>query len=81
MAVYVDHSLFPYKRMVMCHMAADSLAELHEMACRIGVDRRHFQDGKRQHYDICKSKRALAVRFGAVEITPRQMVEHFRRQE
>ncbi len=78
MAVYVDKSIFPYGRMIMCHMAADTLEELHTMADQIGVKRKHFQNGRRQHYDICKSKRALAVGFGAIEVTSRQMVEHFK---
>lgn len=56
----------------MCHMMADSLDELHQMADVIGVDRRHFQG---DHYDICKAKRKLAVDAGAVEITQREMVK------
>lgn len=31
MAVYVDNFYAPYKRMLMCHMAADTLQELHDM--------------------------------------------------
>ena len=43
--------------MKMCHMLADTLDELHAMADRIGVARRHFQtDSSAPHYDICKSK-------------------------
>lgn len=76
MSVYVDSAFIPYRRMKMCHMLADSLDELHTMAGRIGVARRHFQlDSSAPHYDICKSKRALAVKFGAVEIERRKLVE------
>lgn len=66
MTVYVDSTKARFGRMVMCHMIADSDAELHVMADRIGVARRWFQ---RDHYDISQSKRALAVAAGAVEIT------------
>ena len=80
MTVYVDQPLYKYGRMIMCHMAADTLEELHAMADQVGVARRWFQDKPRfQHYDICKSKRAMAVASGAVEVTPREMVEIARR--
>jgi hypothetical protein len=65
--------------MVMCHMMADSLDELHAMADRIGVDRKWVQDADRPshtHYDISLSKRALAVKAGAIEITQRQMAAY-----
>ena len=53
----------------MCHMLADTPAELHAMADRIGVARRWYQaKASTPHYDVCKSKRALAVRAGAVEV-------------
>ncbi len=76
MSVYVDSAFLPYRRMLMCHMLADSLEELHAMADRIGVARRHFQtDSSAPHYDICKSKRALAVKFGAIAINRRKLAE------
>jgi hypothetical protein len=69
MTVYVDTMEAQFGRMIMCHMVAVNLDELHAMAEKIGVARRHFQDKKRHpHYDICKSKRTLAVRAGAQEI-------------
>ena len=70
MTVYVDDMRAPYRRMIMCHMIADTEDELHDMADRIGVARRWYQG---DHYDICLSKRALAVRFGAREITMREL--------
>lgn len=75
MSVYVDDMRAPYGRLIMCHMLADSDEELHAMADRIGVARRWWQSPKRRsgsHYDIALSKRALAVQFGAVEISWRQ---------
>ena len=73
MSAYVDAPIYPFGRMLMCHLLADSEEELHQMADRIGVARRWFQDpGKKYrgvpHYDICRSKRALAVAAGAVEL-------------
>ena len=69
MTVYVDSMRAPFGRMVMCHMIADTEAELHAMADKIGVARKWYQG---DHYDIALSKRALAVAQGAVEITARQ---------
>lgn len=62
MPVYVDEARNRFGRMLMCHMLADTPAELHAMADRIGVKRKWFQrDASTPHYDICQSKRALAV--------------------
>ena len=74
MSVYVDNAAIPYGRMLMHHMVADSLEELHAMADRIGVARRWFQqDASTPHYDVCRSKRALALRYGAVALDRRAM--------
>ncbi len=77
MSVYVDDPIWPFGRMLMCHMLADSRDELDAMADRIGVSRKWIQyaDTAEEHYDICKSKRALAVAAGAIEITRQQFVE------
>lgn len=76
MSVYVDDMRAQYGRMIMCHMVADTLDELHTMADKIGVSRRWFQDNPNHpHYDIALSKRKLAIKFGAKELTSRQMVE------
>jgi len=75
-SVYVDDFYSPFGRMLMCHMLADSAEELHAMADTIGVQRKWFQA---DHYDVCKSKRALAVRAGAVEVTSREIIEVRRR--
>ena len=73
MTVYVDDMRAPFGRLIMCHMIADTLAELHAMADRISVARRWFQNTvSGPHYDIALSKRALAVRYGAREITLRE---------
>lgn len=82
MTVYVDNARIPYRRMLMCHLLADTLEELHVMADRIGVARRHFQGKEKAscpHYDICLSKRSLALRHGAVEISRQELVLVIRR--
>ena len=78
MSVYVDDMRAPYGPMIMCHMAADTHDELIEMADRIGVDRRWIQKPgtPHEHFDICLSKRKLAVEHGAVEVTQRELVMH-----
>lgn len=73
MTVYVDHARLAYGRMKMSHLIADTDAELHAMADRIGVARKWHQNTMAgSHYDIALSKRALAIEAGAVEITTRQ---------
>lgn len=69
-----------YGRMIMCHMVADSLDELHAMADQVGVQRKWFQaKASTPHYDICLTKRALAVAAGAVEVDSRGLVAVIRR--
>jgi len=82
MAVYVDTMRAVYGRMVMCHMLADSELELHSMAARIGVARRWHQKAgtPHSHYDICLSKRALAVKAGAMEVDRAELAAVIRRK-
>lgn len=80
MSVYVDAAVWPFGRMMMCHMIADTDSELHAMADRIGIQRRWFQNKRYPHYDVCKAKRAAAVRLGAIEIDRRQFVAIATRQ-
>ena len=56
-----------------CHMYADSLEELHEMASKIGLKLSWFQNSlSLQHYDLTPSKRELAIINGAIEHINRQ---------
>ena len=71
MTVYVDNYRAKYGRMVMCHMAADTLEELHEMAERIGMKRSWFQG---DHYDVSLTRIKLAIEYGAKEVTSRELV-------
>lgn len=63
----------------MCHMIADTLDELHEMADAIGMRREWFQPRSFPHYDLSLSRRALAVGRGAVECDRAEFVGHMRR--
>jgi hypothetical protein len=76
-SVYVDDMRAGFGRMVMCHMLADSTAELLAMADRIGVQRKWLQSAgtPKEHFDIALSKRALAVKAGAIEIDKHRLVE------
>ncbi len=62
-------------RMIMSHMAADSLRELHAMASLIGVAGKHFQNKPGQpHYDVCKAKKQQAIKAGAKLVNDREII-------
>ena len=75
MSVYVDDMKAGFGRMVMCHMIADSRAELLAMADAISVQRKWLQKPGThyEHFDICLAKRQLAVLNGSVEITMKEL--------
>lgn len=76
MTVYVDDVFIPYGRMLMCHMIADTEEELHEMAQKIGIQRRWYQSqASIPHYDVSKGKRDLAIKHGAKEVTSEELVK------
>lgn len=78
MTVYVDDMRARYHGMIMCHMMADDVFELHQMAEALGMRRDWFQDTPGwPHYDIPLARRAQAVRMGAVECTQRELVRRF----
>ncbi len=73
--VYVGTREYKYGRMIMSHMAADTVSELHSMAKSIGVHRRHFQDKKgKPHYDICRQRKLKAINLGAIEVDDRKLI-------
>jgi hypothetical protein len=95
MAVYVD-PLFnteyakndpksAWKWKESCHMTADTLDELHEMATAIGMRRSWYQPPKARHrighYDLVKTRRATAVRRGAIEVTKEQFIKKLYKPE
>jgi len=61
-----------------CHMVSDtSEEELHAFAASLGLKRQWAQlrpKSSAAHYDLTATKRALAVKLGAVEITSRELV-------
>lgn len=64
-----------------CHMACDGdVSELHLIAERIGMKRAWFQErrGGISHYDLTPSRRAAAVRAGAIPISAVEMVRRCR---
>ena len=80
MGVYVDalrrHQRRNAEGWEWCHLAADTVAELHAFAASIGVRRCWYHRG---HYDLKPTQRAAAVAAGAVETTGRGLVAVLRR--
>lgn len=77
--VYVGTREYKYGRMIMSHMVADTLDELHKMANNIGIARKHFQNKKgKPHYDICKQNKLKAIELGANEVNDRKIIEVLR---
>ena len=80
MAVYVDDFEtigMMYRGMKMCHMIADTREELLEMVDKIGVQRKWIQayGTSREHFDICLTKKKLAIKHGAKEIGMRELAK------
>lgn len=71
MSVYIDHARLQFRGMLMSHMIADTTEELLAMVDAIGVARKWIQypGTYREHFDVCESKRALAIKHGAIEST------------
>lgn len=84
MSVYVDELIIYtvsdkvprcFRGKASCHMYADTIEELHQMALKIGMKLEWFQADRRlPHYDLVASRRARAVKMGAIEHTRNQMV-------
>jgi hypothetical protein len=78
MTVYVDdmylHEVGNYGRMKMSHMIADTQEDLLQMARKIGVHQKWIQHKGEpgEHFDVCMSMRAKAIKLGAVQVTMRQ---------
>lgn len=76
--IYIGRRTYKYRGMIMSHMVADTLEELHEMAEVLGV-RKYFQDeNRRPHYDICRSNVQKALGLGAKRVDERDIIRLFR---
>ena len=78
MAVFVDNAFIDYKKKKWCHLSAQDINELHSFASKIGLKKTWFQEPPKTkycHYDVTESKRVLAVKNGAIEITTRELVK------
>lgn len=53
----------------------ESLDELHDFACRVGIPRRGFQG---DHYDISEEYRAEMIAGGALVVESRELVRRLR---
>lgn len=83
MSVYVDElKTFPSVRgeaarygMRWCHMVADSHDELMAFARTLGMKPQWLQHAGRvtEHFDLIPSKRATALRLGAIDVTWREL--------
>jgi Protein of unknown function (DUF4031) len=60
--------------MLMCHLLASTVEELHSMAQRIGMGREWLQTSPIPHYDICQAERRVAIEAGAIVIDGRKTV-------
>lgn len=70
MTVYVDDAVHPWRGQRWAHLMADTLAELHAMAARLGIPPRAFQDkASGAHYDVPAPLRAQAIALGAQPIS------------
>lgn len=70
MTVYVDEAIHPWRGRLWCHLFSDDIDELHAFAKRLRLKRAWFQEPPKaswRHYDITDTKRARALRLGAVE--------------
>lgn len=84
MTVYVDDVRHPYGRMIMCHLWADTEAELHAFASRLGLQRCWFQEPPKaswKHYDISLGVKKEALAAGAVLTDKYGPVEHEARRK
>lgn len=80
MSVYVDHARIPFRRMLMSHMVADSLDELHAMARSLDLKPEWFQGPPCDpHYDVCEATRGKAITLGAIPVSGRQIIDVIRR--
>lgn len=89
MPVYLDKARNEFtpmrghgRRMIMCHMIADTPEELHAMAEKIGMRREWYQDKSSfPHYDVSLSRKRQAIRDGAIVLERIEFIAAKRRIE
>jgi hypothetical protein len=70
MSVYVDDAVTLWRGQRWAHLMADTLAELHAFADRLGIPRRAFQNKTSgAHYDLTADMREDAIQLGAIPIS------------
>ena len=81
--VYIDNFNAGFGRMKMCHMIADTTEELLAMCRNIDVETKWIQypGTANEHFDVCLSKKAKAIQFGAKEIGFRDYAKMVRNRE
>lgn len=78
MTVYVDDARIPARVGRLegrwSHLTADTREQLDAFAARLGLRPAWIQKAGTplEHYDVTESKRQLAIRLGAVQITARE---------
>lgn len=85
MSVYVDYNqpCLPnknWKYKSVCRMMADTITELNNFAISIGLQKGWFQNKNTRfpHYDLTPNKRKLAIKYGAIEISPVGLIKYFK---
>ncbi|WP_326689579.1 MULTISPECIES: DUF4031 domain-containing protein [unclassified Streptomyces] len=74
MTLYIDPPMWPGHGRMWSHLVSDtSYEELHAFAAGIGCPPRAFDH---DHYDIPSTQYAAAVRAGAVEVGPKELLRH-----
>ena len=72
MTVLVDPAVWSWRDRHWAHLVSDeSYEELHELAARLGLERRWFQG---DHYDVPSDYRLRAIELGAVPVSSRELV-------
>ena len=82
MAVYLDDHRVPWRGREWSHLIADSPAELHDFARRLGRTKLRFHHKRarpwKDHYDVPEEKREQAIGLGAKAITSREAAQMLR---
>lgn len=79
----MDNYFARYGRMLLSHMIADTHDELIAMVQAIGVPMRHIQyEGTaREHFDVSKQMRNLALAHGAIAVSCKELVRMIQYRE